>query len=546
MYTVHKILRLILIHKVILSSASFDVKIDRNIQTLFLYPSDETEVRNAILKLKKKSSFGWDEIPSSIVKLCVTGITKPLNYILNLTLETGVFPDALKTAVVIPVFKKGDTYDLTNYRPISLLPSFSKVFEIIIYNRITNFIHQYSLLSEEQHGFIRGRNIDQALFKTFLEVLETLNRGDFSAIALLDLSKAFDSMDINLLIYKLEFYGIRGTASTLIKSYLTNRRQCVKITSHVQNFKEDVLSPYAETKKGVPQGSILGPLLFIMYINELPKMISRKLVCFADDTAVLFSSRNHQVFVENLKETLASLNKWFDQNTLRLNVEKTQIICFRSELQEISLQANQVLTVTKSAKYLGIFIDNSFSSKTHVEYLSGKLSRMVYLFYQLREAVSMQVMLQVYHAYVSSVLRYGVVFWGGSPNIDEILKVQKKCVRVITHSSLREHAKPLFRKLRILTVIDMYILESAYLVLTNPALFEEHRFQHGYSTRNQDQLVLMQTRKGYIDGGPLNMCIRIFNKIPKKFKSLNRNKFKKELGEYLLTQNLYSMDEFVG
>lgn len=211
----------------------------------------------------------------------------------------------------------------------------------------------------------------------------------------------------------------------------------------------------------------------------------------------------------------------------------------------IHLEHNRILKTSSSVKHLGIYIDSSLNQKTHIEHLSKKLSKLIYLFYQLREAVGIEVLIQVYYAHVYSNIRYGILFWGNSTSVDIILRLQKRCIRLMTNSKPTDTARPIFRRLGLLTVIDIFILECASFVKMNPGFFESRQTTHSYDTRNCNNLVTVQTRLGYVDKGPVNMCVRIFNQIPRNIKVLETQLFKKELRALLLGKNYYDIREFL-
>lgn len=522
-----------------LKGPSFDLHLERIEKSIYLYPCDQQELTSIISKLKNKASCGWDNISSSVIKRSFQVVLEPLIYIVNGCLSQGVFPQMLKEAVVVPIYKKDDPLDLNNYRPISLLTIFSKIFERVIYGRLVMFLSKHSIITPEQHGFVRERSIDQACFKAFVEVFDALNSCERAAVVFLDLSKAFDTIDIDLLLYKLEYYGVRGTPLKLLESYLTQREQCTKLPNNVFSQKRKLT-------RGVPQGSILGPLLFILYINELPKQVLQKMVLFADDATIIFRHISETGLKESITNTLTLLQEWFDKNSLKLNMGKTALVSFRQTMSAIEIENGKyIIDPVEGAKFLGIYLDSNLNGKRHIEHLAKRIARANYALVKMRDMVSFEVLKQVYYAQVHSSIKYGILFWGGSPDIEKILLLQKRCIRTMVHAAQREHAKPIFRELNILTVVDVYIMESAIFVKKNQDLFEDNRHRHLYSTRHCRNLVTVQTTRQYINNSVLNMCIRIFNKIPDHIKTLPVIAFKGQLKKYLLARNYYELREFV-
>ena len=241
---------------------------------------DENDIRKIPDKLDNKKSCGIDGISNIIMKSIINILIKPITIIINQMLETGVFPDKLKVAKVIPLFKKGDPTRLTNYRPISLLPSLSKIFETVIYQQLYAYFENSNLFFKGQYGFRKGHSTEMASLELVDRILSFMDNGDTPIGIFLDLSKAFDTLNHNILLHKLKHYRLSKNSTGLIKNYRENRTQYV-------NFN-NVNSDHQTISTGVPQGSILGPLLFLIYVNDLHN--SSKLfqfILFADDTTLL-------------------------------------------------------------------------------------------------------------------------------------------------------------------------------------------------------------------------------------------------------------------
>ena len=223
------------------------------------FKTDPQEVFNAINSLKNTNSTGFDEIPTKLLKKCAYILCEPLTKLINMSFESGVFPDQLKLTVIKLLHKKGELSDISNYRPIALLSTIAKVYEKIMANRIYDFLIKFNILNNRQNGYIRGRSTNRAIFQVLEEILTGINEDEYTVCVCMDLSKAFDSVDYETLYDKLELLGFRGLSLDLIKSYLTNRQQCV-VTEDSEG--KQIYSDWCVVKRGVPQGSILGPLLF--------------------------------------------------------------------------------------------------------------------------------------------------------------------------------------------------------------------------------------------------------------------------------------------
>ena len=286
--------------------------------SLFLNPTDENEISNIIKLLKPKTSCGHDGISPKVLKKLYTGIISPVVHIINLSLSTGTIPMAMKLAKVVPIFKNsGSNEIMKNYRPVSLLPVLSKVLERIIYNRLFEDLVKHKILHTSQYGFQPNLSTELAILELQERLINTLNNKECCVGVFMDLSKAFDTLDHDILLNKLEHYGIRGIAHDLFRDYLTGRSQYVSI--------DGVNSIQLPITCGVPQGSILGPLLFLIYINDLATVSKNAItVLFADDTNTIYKSHSYQNLKHIVTEDLQNLSDWFKANKLALNETKAK------------------------------------------------------------------------------------------------------------------------------------------------------------------------------------------------------------------------------
>ena len=292
---------------------------DQYMNSFCLFATDANEIIDIASNLKNKKSAGYDQIPVNVMKSTIYPIAEPISNIINSSLITGTVPEQLKIAKICPIFKGGERDKFINYRPISVLPSFSKIFEKVVYNRIIKYIDSKQILTNCQYGFRKKHSTSMAIIDMYDKLSASLDRNEHSVGIFVDLSKAFDTLDRNILLKKLEHYGIRGVALQWFESYLTNRKQFV--------FVNDISSSVKDITYDVPQGSILGPLLFILYINDIVNCSDvLQFILFADDTNIFYSNLDCVILEAVLNIELAKLAEWFRANKLSLNVQKIIIL----------------------------------------------------------------------------------------------------------------------------------------------------------------------------------------------------------------------------
>jgi len=248
-------------------------------------------------------------------------IAVPLAHIVNFSFTNGTYPDQLKIAKVCPIFKDGSKNEFSNYRPISVIPSFSKIFEKIISNRLLSYINKFDIFNPGQYGFRKNHSTHMAMLNRYDKVSEAVDNNEYTIGIFIDLSKSFDTFNHDILIKKLEMYGIRGIPNLLLRSYLENRKQYVNYNN--------VTSTLKPISCGVPQGSILGPLLFLLYINDMTSCCKYlQFLLFADDTNLFYSNSDLWQLMQIVNDELDLLSDWFKANRLSLNVKKTNYMMF--------------------------------------------------------------------------------------------------------------------------------------------------------------------------------------------------------------------------
>ena len=338
-------------------------------KSIFMEPCTEIETKKLLASLPNKGSSGVDNINNILLKKIANEIATPLTHLVNSSIEQGVFPDIMKCALVIPLYKAKSREEVTNYRPISLLMTLSKVIEKVVYKRVYNYLHSTGQLYESQYGFRNNHSCEHAIGEMLGNIVKNQQLRKDTVSIMLDLSKAFDTLQHSVIFQKLEKYGIRGPVLAWFKSYLTNRTLCVKCTD--QNG-DKYISEKHEVRYGAPQGSCMGPLIFLVFCNDLHLHLQfMESIQFTDDTTMYLGHSNLNYLRFCLETDMLNISDWFCANKLTLNIDKTVVLHFTRKSRKCSrLEVIEVgplkLKVATFAKFLGLWIDENLNWKEHV------------------------------------------------------------------------------------------------------------------------------------------------------------------------------------
>ena len=440
------------------SCSSHSLRSNRGYLNSFVfYPTDAQEVVHIVNNLNDKNSAGIDNIPSTIMRSTIQYTADVLSSLINCSFRSGNFPDQLKIAKVCPIFKGGSLNIFSNYRPISVLPCFSKIFEKVAYIRIEKYLSSNKIIIDNQYGFRANHSSYMAILEMYNRISKSIDDHKVSAGVFIDLSKAFDTINHERLFDKLEHYGFRGLSLQWLKDYLSNRKQYVFFNNHSSSIQNITC--------GVPQGSILGPLLFLLYVNDIVHCSkSLQFILFADDTNLFLSADTFADLMVILNDELNKLSDWFCANKLSVNIAKTKYILFGGK-QKLCSEPSIFIAIDGVAlerveftKFLGVYIDENLNWKQHTSHISLKVAKSLGVINRIRSIVSSNVLKSLYYTLIHPYLLYCNIIWGGASQLAlyRLTCLQKRAMRLITHSPFRAPSTPLFTRLRVLKLPDIH------------------------------------------------------------------------------------------
>nr|CAI5857641.1 unnamed protein product [Callosobruchus analis] len=434
-----------------------------NQKNIFLNPITPSEVINIISSLKNRKVPGYDNIQGEVYKKVSEELALPLCHLINRTFLTSTVPNQIKIAIVTPIYKKGDDKDLNNYRPISSITTLAKIFEKALKKRLVDFLEKNNCISAQQFGFREGLSTNDAITKLTGEIANSLEKSKPTMCVFLDLAKAFDTVSHRQMLEVLSDAGIRGSTNQLFENYLSNRKQAVKINS--------VTSKEKTFNYGLPQGTVLGPLLFILYINSIITSSTSscgQLLSFADDTVILYSADTWEMLKDNVQKDLVNIFNYFSHKLLTINYDKTFFVPFSNtarcmpKFHQITVKDEiKCITIRSkcSHKYLGITIDCHLRWDIHINNVVKTLRQLLYRFKYLKNILDLSHLKTIYYSLVESRLRYAIIGWGGAAycHLRPLDVLQKKMLKIIYNKKITYPSDLLFSETGILDVRQLYV-----------------------------------------------------------------------------------------
>ena len=498
--------------------------------SFFFEPVTQCEMINIIKSLKPKTSCGYDQISPKLIQKSASAISLPLTHICNISLQTGIFPSSMKLAKVVPIYKNKDETIFNNYRPISLLPAFSKIIERIAHKRLYQYLNTHKLLSLSQYGFQKHMSTEQAILQFQDQIIQNLASKKWCSGIFLDLSKAFDTLDHSILLDKMYHLGIRGVALKWFNDYLSNRSQFVEFKSS-KSVRKNIAC-------GVPQGSILGPLLFLIYVNDIVDNINHgNAILFADDTTILFDDINFDSLIHKMNENLNIVYKWLCLNKLSLNIDKTNFIIFHRPQRKIPFQPevkieNRQINLVSDTKFLGVYVDEHMSWRKQCNTIGNKCLKVTSVLSKLKHHLPCNILLTIYNSLFLPHLSYAITVWGNckTKELKRLTLLQKRAIRNISKAGYNSHTQPIFKQTKTLTLDDLFKVNCCKLMFKSKQGILKPYFTnllglnsslHSYNTR-QTNNVHQQNIKMVIELQLLNPKIsKSWNELPASFHTNN-------------------------
>lgn len=503
----------------------------------------ESEIADLIDGLKSTSAVGLDTISSKFLKFFKENLKGVIARLINNSLRTGRFPDCLKKARVVPIHKSGSKLMPQNYRGISVLCSLSKIYERVVYKRLQSFLDRNSVLHDHQYGFTTNSSTLIACINltNFLSI--EIDKRNYVACIFLDIRKAFDSVDHDILLSKLQSLKFSDKQVSWFRSYLDQRTQLVSVNG--------VMGKTITVQRGVPQGSILGPILFNIYINDMCKeSYVGKIQLYADDAVLKYSSTSLDELFDNMNLDLNLISQWFDRNKLQLNVGKTKFLLFSNKPSLQNLESfklfykDQEVERVTEFKYLGLMIDSKLKWDTHLSNIKNKIIPYIFVLKQLKHTIPESTLLMIYNSYILSQILYLNCIWSGCAmyRLNELFILQKRALKHIHNLPVRYSTKLLFSKheqLDLFTIVRFQLLVNIFKIINGLLKFSDPlpvaSDNHSYSTRRRSAFQIPFFSSNSCSNNVIQRALIEFNNLPREIRHEKKfSKFKSDVLQYLL------------
>lgn len=494
------------------------------------------ELKQIISSLKLSNSTIEDNISSKDLKEIFPVIDTLLLNLINDVLKSGVFPSSLKISKVIPVYKKGLKSDPANYRPISICSVFSKIIEKVLHNRLINFI----AMGKHQYGFQKSSSTLGAVVDLVEYITERLDRSEHIVAVFIDMQKAFDTVNHRYLLGKIEGMGIRGTALKLIETFITDRLQYVDI--------DGIRSKKLKLKIGVPQGTVLGPLLYLLYVESISRVgLECKYIMFADDTVFVFNDKSEEKMVNNLNRELKQVYEWCCFNKLCINIEKTSYMRFyqkNTKVKDIKVIINnREIENVKCYKYLGLLIDEKLSWANHLDHILGRLRSLVGATRHIKGYLTSTCARSFYYAHFQSIVMYLFEIWSNTSatNLKRLQSLQRNAIKIIFNMSYDQSIENKMKELKIYNIEQLKELSLCKLIHTivnsqkkTQQQLKANSTKHSYDTRTAPNIMHKKVRSTIPMKSPITTGIKIYNSLPADIRNIkDLNKFITRLKTHL-------------